>query len=182
MQKTSRLVNLPYVQVSTVRPCGRGHTDQQGRLRTARDELQQELVQLRGLAGVLVSQRATPVDQKSEHFQLALVDHGRGARTRSGHCLASGRMQAEPPPSAAHRPPQTVASSAGITAIVAERLCGSVPIALRPVVSLQCSLVLRCLNRHWLSSQEGNAASSGSNPREPLLALATPGQRAPIEC
>jgi hypothetical protein len=44
-------------------------------LRTARDQLQQELVDLRHLAGVLVPERATTVDQQPQHGELFVVDH-----------------------------------------------------------------------------------------------------------
>lgn len=38
-------------------------------------ELQQQLVQLGGFAGVLLTQRPAPVDQEPQHRELLVVDH-----------------------------------------------------------------------------------------------------------
>ena len=54
-------------------------------------------------------------------------------------------------------------SSAVITSIVADRLCGSIPITTRSSLSLMHASS-RCSIRHWLSSREGNATSSCANP------------------
>ena len=43
-----------------------------------------------------------------------------------------------------------------------DRLCGSIPITTR--LLLVCHQFLRCSLQHWLSSREGNAASSWANP------------------
>jgi hypothetical protein len=66
---------------SHLRQQGPGLPGGQVLLRTARDELQQELVQLGDHPGVVVAERATAVDQDPQDSELFVIDH----RPQSGH-------------------------------------------------------------------------------------------------
>ena len=56
-------------------------------LRTARDQFQQQVVDLGHLAGVVITQRAAPVDQDPQHRELLVVDD----RTQAAHPGANQR-------------------------------------------------------------------------------------------
>jgi hypothetical protein len=59
------------------------------------------------------------------------------AQMRSGQRLASASIDRYPAVSVAYRPVPSTASSPAITSIVADRLCGSIPIT-TPLISSSC--------------------------------------------
>jgi len=56
-------------------------------LRAARNELEQQVVQLRDHAGVVFAERAAPVGQHAQHRELLVIDD----RSQAGHAGADER-------------------------------------------------------------------------------------------
>ncbi len=191
-------------------------------LRPARDQLQQQPMQLGDHPGVVLAEGAATVDQQPQHRQLLVVDDraqpghpgadqrdrmrvgrvglaaltgrehpgaGRQLRRHVDHLLTVGEQPVRDVPADAlaaldrprplvgtasrtraspDSPPTSVAipaavqapiSSPAITSIVADRLCGSIPITTAPI----CCSPIHSI-RHRCSSWEGTATSSRANP------------------
>jgi hypothetical protein len=58
---------------------------------------------------------------------LPMPWHPSIAQVRSGHCFTSASIARNPGASVAYRPPPRTDSSPAMTSMVAERLCGSIP-------------------------------------------------------
>jgi hypothetical protein len=58
------------------------------------------------------------------------------AHTRSGHCCASASIASNPAASVSNLPRPSTSSSSAIASIVADRLCGSIPITTRLVLPM----------------------------------------------
>ena len=81
------------------------------------------------------------------------------AHTWSGQARTYSTSSVNPVGSVVNRPPPSTLSSAAITSIVTDRLCGSIPITTR------CDSMVASLARTTgLSSWEGTATSSRANP------------------
>jgi hypothetical protein len=90
--------------------------------------------------------------------------HPSTAHVPSDHWRATASIARYPAALVPNRPPPSTVSSLAIISIVADRLCGSIPIT---------TLLIRCCwsLQQQLPSQEGTATSSGGKP---LLGLACP--------
>ena len=70
---------------------------------------------------------------------LPMPWHPSTAHIRTGHALPAASIARYPAASVPYRPPPRTVSSLAITSIVAERLCGSIPITARLIQASSCS-------------------------------------------
>jgi hypothetical protein len=97
------------------------------------------------------------------------------AQVRSGHRFASASIAAYPAASVPYRPPPTTVSSLAMTSIVAERLCGSIPM-ITPLI------LFLLLDRAVIAEPGGHRYFELGKPHLSLSSLpAAPGPRRPNE-